>query len=133
MRIDAAFPSKYLKAADLQDRAVTVSMSHVAVEEIKSMRGMDTKPVLYFQGKEKGLVLNKTNSNAIAKLYGEETDDWVGQPIEIFPTTVDFQGDMVEAIRVRAPRKKNGAATTTAAPAPPPAPTAHDLDDEIPF
>ena len=59
MRISSAFPSKYLKAADLQDKQVTVRMSHVETETI----GDDDRPVLYFQGKEKGLVLNKTNAN----------------------------------------------------------------------
>lgn len=135
MRIDSAFPSTYLKAADLQGRNVTVTMDHVKMEDI----GGDHKPILYFRGKEKGLVLNKTNSNNISAAYGYETDAWAGQTIELFPTMVDFQGKSVEAIRCRAPR--NGAQTRTAAAAPQQHPYAppqydaggRDLDDEIPF
>jgi hypothetical protein len=37
--------------------------------------------VVYFQGKQKGLVTNKTNANNIAALYGDDTDDWIGQKI----------------------------------------------------
>ena len=100
MRIDAAFPSAYLKAADLQGQIVTVSMSHVTTEDI----GGDHKPVLYFHGKDRGLVLNKTNSNTISASYGYETDDWAGKPIQLFEQLVDFQGRQTPAIRVRVPR-----------------------------
>jgi hypothetical protein len=71
MRISSAFPSKYLKAADLQGRQVNVLMSHVETETI----GDDDRPVLYFQGKEKGLILNKTNANSISAVYGDDTED----------------------------------------------------------
>lgn len=135
MRIDAAFPSTYLKAADLQGRNVTVIISHVRMEDV----GDDHKPVLYFQGKEKGLALNKTNSNNISVLYGYETDDWTGKPIELFEAQVDYQGKSVPAIRVRAPRGgTNGHAARPAAPppashTPPQYQTNNDLDDSIPF
>lgn len=108
MRMSAAFPSNYLRAADLQGRNVTVTIDRVAMEDI----GGDHKPVLYFRGKEKGMVLNKTNGNNISAAYGDETDDWAGGEIVLFPTMVDFQGRSVEAIRVRIPPR--GAKTTTA-------------------
>lgn len=100
MRISSAFPSNYLKAADLQGRRVRVTMSRVELEKI----GDDTRPVLYFQGKEKGAVLNKTNSNVISAVYGDDTDDWEGHPIELFEAMVDFQGKTVPAIRMNVPR-----------------------------
>ena len=50
------------------------------------------KPVLYFRGKVKGFVLNATNYDAIADAYGDETDDWSGQPVELYPTKVPFKG-----------------------------------------
>lgn len=103
MRISAAFPSDYLKAADLMDRNVKVVISGVEMRDI----GDDHKPVLFFQGKDRGLVLNKTNSNNIAIAYGDETDDWVGKEIILYPAMVDFQGRSVQAIRVRAPALKD--------------------------
>jgi len=128
MRISEAFPSQYLKAADLQKRTIRVVIDRVTTEDI----GSDNKPVLYFQGEEKGLVLNKTNSNNIAYLFGDETDDWTGRDIELFPTIVDFQGRPVEAIRVRP--VSNGPPTRKATATPvndrePPA----QLDDDILF
>ena len=124
MKISAAFPGQYIKAADLQDKAVRVQMDRIAIEDI----GGDQKPVLYFVGKEKGMVLNKTNANNISHAYGDDTDNWAGQEIELFPTMVDFQGRSVEAIRVRMPRVQR------ATPAPRPATSDRDPpDDEVPF
>lgn len=112
MKIGSAFPSTYLKAADLNGKQVMVRISHVAMEDI----GGEHKPVVYFQGSEKGLVLNKTNSTAITEIAGtEETDDWAGVRIMLYSTKVDFQGKRVDALRVDVPPKGK-----RAAPPPPP-------------
>lgn len=97
MNINNAFPSNYLKASELQGRDITVTMNSVAYETI----GQDRKPVLYFQGAKKGMVLNKTNANNIAQLYGPETEGWAGKKITLFSCMVDYQGRSVEAIRIR--------------------------------
>jgi len=97
MRISSAFPSEYLKATDLNGKAVRVTISDVTTEKI----GDDYKPVLRFTGKDKGLVLNKTNANRIVEAIGsDETDDWRGWSIVLYPCKVDYQGKRVEAIRV---------------------------------
>jgi len=49
MDINAAFPSKYLKAADLQSKHVGVVIDGIQMEDL----GDDSKPVLYFKGKQK--------------------------------------------------------------------------------
>lgn len=103
MKVSDAFPSKYLSAPDLNGGNARVVMQNVEIEKI----GDDTKPVLYFKGKQKGLALNKTNSKTIADVYGDEMDDWAGQEIILFPVMTDFQGKQVEAIRVRAPQPKD--------------------------
>src|SRR5690242_16780983 len=97
MKINGAFPSDYLKAADLNGKAIRVSIDTVTVEKI----GEDQKPVLHFIGKDKGLVLNKTNSARIVEAVGsDETDDWSGWSIVLYPCKVDFQGKRVDAIRI---------------------------------
>jgi hypothetical protein len=103
MKISETFPSKYLKASDLQGRDVKVVMQHVEMEKL----GDDLKPILYFKGKDKGLCLNKTNSNTIADAYGDDTDDWGDQPLVLFSVMVDFQGKVGPAIRVRAPTARD--------------------------
>lgn len=103
MRVSEAFPSNYIKAGDLQGGSPRVVINHVKLEDI----GDDRKPVVYFKGKEKGLVLNKTNANNIATLFGDDMDDWSGKEIVLFPAMVDFQGRTVEAIRVRGVQAKD--------------------------
>jgi hypothetical protein len=82
--------------------------------------------VVYFVGKEKGVVLNKTNANKIVAIAGsDDTDDWHGVTVALYATEVEFQGDTVEAIRIKAPAQPKPAAVRK--------PT-QDLDDsEIPF
>jgi len=116
MNIDAAFPSKYLKAADLGDSDRTVTIAKIDIEDIGKGKEQELKPVLYFNETKKGLVLNKTNSKTIKSLHGPETDAWVGKQITLFTTEVDFAGDQILAIRVRL-RVSKQAATF----APPPA------------
>lgn len=97
--INNVFPSKYLKASDLQGRTVKVNIDTIAVEEI----GKDRKPVLMFSGKQKGLVLNKSNAQIIASVYSPETNGWIGKDIELRPDKVAFNGQMVDCIRVQIP------------------------------
>lgn len=135
MNINQAFPSKYLKASDLNDQTVTVTISDIKIEQVGQDR--DTKPVAYFQGKTKGLVLNKTNSRKIASIAGSpETDDWVGVQIAIFPTETEFAGESVECIRVKAAkgtRTVEPERQQTPPTAAPPQTAAAVTDDDIPF
>lgn len=139
MRIGAAFPSKYLKAADLPDgQYVRVTMDHVAVENVAGNNDPeDEKPVLYFRGKQKGMVLNRTNSNTISAVYGDETDDWSGKPILLYSAETQFQGKTMPCLRVKV--EKGGQASR---PAPQPIAAAalspiseekHFEEDDIPF
>jgi hypothetical protein len=116
MKLSEVFPSKYLKA-DEWNGDLVVTIKRVTVEELGSGAKKDTKPVLYFQEADKGLACNKTNSSTIAKLYGDDTDDWIGKRIILFSTDVEFGGEMTRAIRVRA--KSPLAAALAANPAPP--------------
>lgn len=136
VNINDEFPSKYLKASDLQGHAVKVTIKDVGSEQI----GGDRKLIMYFTGKDKGMVLNKTNARTIGDVFGDDTDDWRGKAVEVFAMKVDFQGRMVDGLRVRVlPAKASASiapnARDRAAQAPTAAPNYADelLDDEIPF
>lgn len=106
MKMSQAFPSKYLKAGDLGDEDHPVVIDRVVMEEINSQNGAtERKPCMYFQNRQKGLVLNLTNANTISDAYGDDSDDWIGQKVILFSTMTDFKGRMVEAIRVKVPKK----------------------------
>ena len=136
MKVSAAFPSKWLKAEDVGDRTIPVTIADVRQEEV----GDDFKMVLYVEGQTKGLVLNKTNANFIKGLYGDDTDDWVGERVQLYTTIVNFQGKSTNSIRVReakAPAKGKAKGNGFTEDSPPPideAPAwADELNDEIPL
>ena len=92
MKVNAAFPSNYLRAADLDGKTPNVTISHVKSENI----GDDLKLVVYFEGKDKGLVLNKTNATTIVELTGQDdTDNWKGYRVKLFTAKVEYQGKRV--------------------------------------
>ena len=116
--INNLFPSKWLKAQDLGGKEVTVTIANMVMEDVEQGKG--PQPVLHFHGKEKGLVLNKTNAMLIAHTYGPDTDAWVGKAVILHVEPVQFQGRVVDAIRCKA-----SAAPATA--------EADDFNDEIPW
>ena len=130
MKIGTAFPSNYLKAEDLQGRAVRVVIDSVTTEKI----GDDHKPVLHFAGKDKGIVLNKTNANRIAEAVGsDETDDWEGWTITLYSCKVDYQGKRVDAIRVDDRPGSTKPPARAAASRPDPDDVPAITDDDVPF
>ncbi len=122
------YPSKWLKASDCDDGDMIVTIRDVAQEYIGQDGEGDAKWVVYFHEVEKGLILNKTNSRSIAKLHGEDTDDWLGKRIALFSMEVQFKQDVVPAIRVRLKAPKGKAAAPAAAKAP----AAPSPGDEMP-
>ncbi len=94
-----SYPSKYLRSADLEGRTIKVTIERVEMETV----GDNMKPVVYFKGKTKGLVANKTNGMTLAAEFGPETDNWEGAVIELYSTKVPFQGQLTDSLRVRVP------------------------------
>ena len=128
MKRHELFPSRFLRHADLQGRPQTVIIEDVTLEDV----GGEKKPVIRFRGKQKGFVCNATNYDIIADAYGDQTDDWPGQPLELYPTRVQFKGQLTDAVRVRIPPAKPAPAPKQA-PAPKPAPEASELNDDVPW
>lgn len=128
------FPSRYLTGEDLGGQDVTATIRRLDVEEMGKLdkKGETAqKPVLYFDGLGKGLVLNKTNALTIAKMYGDVVEDWRGHAVTLYPKREHAFGSDWTVIRVRprrpesAPNLQRLAATSGAAtnghdaPAPP--------------
>jgi hypothetical protein len=107
MKAADIFPSKWLSASDLGDAEPTVVIDRVVLEDISQT---DRKPVIYFRGKTKGMVCNKTNWKRIEYiLKSDDSDDWPGQAIKLYVELVDMQGQMKPALRVKAPDRREPA------------------------
>lgn len=121
----AAFGS-FLKTEDLQGKAIKAVIESVEIEEIKGDDGKEKKLVARFVGKDKGLILNRTNCESLEHICGsDDYESWVGHQIVLFPTTTKMAGKTVPCLRVRAPQ--------SATPPPPPVAVEDVDDDSIPF
>ena len=131
MKRDDLFPSKYLKCADLKGRPRVVEIENAPVETLKNQKGEEQrKVVLYFKSTKKSLPLNLTNYDSVAAIAGtDETNEWPGTKLELYPTTTMMGGKITDCIRIRPPQ-----AGLPVMPPPPPKPAVEpDLDQEIPW
>jgi hypothetical protein len=130
MKRDEIFPSKYLKASDL-NKPIVVTIDSAPFEVLKNPEGKEqSKVVLYFRGAKKALPLNITNWDAVAAICGEDTEDWPGGKIELYADKTRMGGKTVDCIRVRAARD---ATVKTATPPKAAELEADDMNDAIPF
>ena len=135
---DDVFPSKYLKAADLNGKPLTVTIVSAPLETLKNPEGKEqTKTILYLRGTKKLLPLNITNWDSCADVTGEgDSADWAGHDIELYPAKTQMGGKTVDCIRIRraraaeAPTKQKPPAAGTKRPIKKPD---DDMDDKIPF
>lgn len=142
-KMNEMFPSKWLAAADLNDQDVTLTISDVSQETVGQGDDAELKWCVYFSEVKKGLVLNKTNAGSLSSSLGDDTDDWIGKKVVLYPTEVQFNSKMVEAIRVKekatkvANKQQQPAGARTAAPprqtAPPVTQAEVDGDEDLPF
>ena len=98
--INTMFPSKYLKAADLRGKSVTVTIDRVVQEQVGEEEP-DKWIVDFSENPDRGMVLNKTNALMISSAYGDNSDLWIGKAVELYTEQVSFQGKIVPGLRVK--------------------------------
>ena len=102
MDISKTYTGKYLTKNDFPaPRQViidTVTMENVAQDN----QPQELKPVIFFKGAPKGMVLNKTNATILQMLYGNLTESWEGQTVECFnDVTIQYAGQITGGLRIR--------------------------------
>lgn len=99
--------SKHLTKEDftLEGQVVTIkSWTREDVSRDDQPEAM--KYILMFNELDKGLALNVTNGNRIAKITGTaEFDEWIGHKVVLYhDDMVEMRGEIVGGIRVRKPK-----------------------------
>lgn len=56
------------------------------------------KRQLKFAETPKLLSLNKTSTQALVEMYGDESDEWVGKPISLEAVKVQVKGELKDAV-----------------------------------
>lgn len=73
----------------------------VGEEEVKTDKGTEIKPVLYFKEDGPKMIMNITNGNTITALYGSHPDGWKGKSIQVYTAKIKAFGKEQNALRVR--------------------------------
>ena len=107
---------KYLKAADIdKERKFRIKS---ATDEVVGMGDdKEHRLVLWFTSDERGPRSQQDEYPILRETFGDVVDSWVGKVIAVYPTSVDFRGKLVPALRVRIPPPKQPAAATSPQPA----------------
>lgn len=106
MKRGDAFQSNFVKTEDLQGREHQLIIDRVEMGEVMNQdtNKSEDKPVIFWRGKAKGMILNITNWDTLEEIYGDETDHWVGQPMTLYPTETRFGNRKVPCMRIRIPK-----------------------------
>ena len=131
MRTGDFFKSRFLKPVDFSEPKVVV----VADVGTKIFRDSpEPKPIVYFKGVQKPLILNKTNTQFLEDASGTDVmTDWAGTKAEIFATSVEVSGQTKPCLRLRAPDQAELPTRRPVKPSEPHVNGYDDMDDEIPF
>src|SRR5690242_14125679 len=118
MKISDMLPSKYIKQGDVpQPMLVTIrKLSQADVSQQNESE--DLKWTVKFDELDKPMVLNSTNRKRTAKALGDDTDAWIGKQMVLYvDENVEFGGEIVGGLRLRAPKTKTGAPAKAPEPA----------------
>jgi len=99
---DELFPGRFLKAGLFKGQAVTLTIAAVVLEDLPTNEGGNkTRGVISFRESKKQLVLNSTNGQCIAAMFGRKPQAWIGHKVTFMPDRDRFGCEMVDCIRVK--------------------------------
>src|ERR1700690_876611 len=124
MKTSQMIQSKFLKKEEFpQPEGLTIK--DCSLEEVGKR---DTRGVLLFKEKAKGVVLNVTKIKQLEGAYGDDTDGWIGKKVKLSHAPSVMMGtQQVGGIKMQLPA--NIPPVQPRAPAPP----AEEFNDDIPF
>ena len=94
--IDDYFPSRFMKADDMDKEQPIYTIADVSAEVIGE--DQQNKLVVMFFQTTKSLVLNKTNASNLETMYGKNPNEWIGKHVKLYTEFVSFRGKSVEAV-----------------------------------
>jgi len=104
MLISKLFPSRFLKGSDIVGKEINVTIREVKNEKVFSQqtKKQEVVLVLYFENKEKGIIMKKTRSNDVVQITGsDDTDGWKGKTICMYTEKKSAGGEMHDVIRFK--------------------------------
>lgn len=97
---DQLYPGRFLKSGELLGKKVTVTIADVEIDELEGEKGKRVQGIIHLKGKNKQIVLNKTNGLCLKGMFGRKLGDWIDKRIVIFQDQTRFGSDTVDCIRI---------------------------------
>ena len=118
--VNEMFPSRWLRAADVGDTKLKVTISHVTQEEFEDFKTKlpVKKWVCWMHGTDKGFVLNATNAAAIGDAYGR-SEDWGSHQFTLLTVEKDVFGELKMCLAVKVTPENIAANSSNSNGAPP--------------
>lgn len=99
-KVSKEFPNRFVSGDEIGKAIVPVKIVTTKQEVVNAgTKEEDKVLVVYFEGKERGVRLNKTRANEIKDIVGsDDTDDWVGKEMFMKAEPQKAFGEWVNAI-----------------------------------
>jgi hypothetical protein len=93
--------SDYIAAADFGGKQPTLTIKSVQLVGLEDEKGkQQRRGVIHFKEAERGWILNRTNVEYLAAMFGQETDLWIGKRVTLLSVPVQFGAEKTEGIRI---------------------------------
>ena len=87
----ALVPSEYITAADFDGKTPTMTITNIEMREMESVKKgkgkgeakIQHRGVVFFKETTRGWVLNSTNNQCIAAMFGEIVGGWIGKRVTL--------------------------------------------------
>ena len=97
MNVLEMYRSNYMKSDSLNGQAFCFTITDCSTEKVGEG---EKRLVLAFLEVSSLMILDRTNTNMLAELYGPETSEWIGKVIKLAPSTTLFLGQVVKYVRI---------------------------------
>ena len=92
----------YIKPPMLRGAVVPVTIDRIEFQELHPRPGAtEIKPVCYFVGKQKGLILTSTNQDMLRNTYGDDITASYGKTVTLTAEQIKVAGKLIDTIRIR--------------------------------
>lgn len=98
----ALFKGEYIAAVELGAKQPTMTISGIKLCKLEQEDGRQKdKGIISFREIDRGWVLNRTNAQCLAAMFGNETDNWIGKRVTLYSTPVRVGPKTEPGIRVK--------------------------------
>lgn len=104
MKISQMVPSSFLKQSDFDENGLICTVDRLEQQNVaRDDEPAENKWIVFFREFDKGMVLNTTNINLLAKACdSDDTDDWTGKEVVVYvDPNVGFGGKTTGGLRIK--------------------------------